>query len=584
MPLEEADNGMAAQARASANMDITELALRVRKEENGPSAEKSRQLFGMTWLYKNCTTSPDDNVPRNRIYARYVALCSELNLKPLNPASFGKLVRSVFQGIKTRRLGVRGQSKYHYCGLKLIGDQNNPTGSTPVGTPGRYGNSPDSVGANSSFRMDGGTSGYVNSPYSTPQGARSSSAVDLEPKNGGTLSFQTQQLQTLQGLGTLFKDPSDISLSSQSHESFTILPLEDFYDTSADPDSATTLYGLYRAHCRSLIEALRFMHVKKFLNFETSFIGTLTAPVQKLLKEDGVIAWTAKVDWLTYREMVQLLSPLVLQDVPPQVLQGLRSLCNHLPATLSEAVKNQTEAYQEARMKPALAFVALVDRLLRTNEAGQNAGRILILEPELRQMRSDWTQFINAPTLVEREVPCGGGELVARILQEEVIRLLSPDEYGDVFDPEVMEFRHTKDENGRSHASKLEEVIVKWARYLSSLPSRFPHVPPRLFLLTFTSVVNAALREITFNGAVSFGAWWVVQCWIGEWMHWTAELGGFLTASGPDQGDDGDIPDQDSEELKKYLHGQGGRLRLAFPSHPLKRESPLMPEYISEDQ
>lgn len=37
----------------------------------------------------------------------------------LNPASFGKLVRVVFPDIKTRRLGVRGESKYHYCNFEL---------------------------------------------------------------------------------------------------------------------------------------------------------------------------------------------------------------------------------------------------------------------------------------------------------------------------------------------------------------------------------------------------------------------------------------------------------------------------------
>jgi regulatory factor X, other len=41
---------------------------------------------------------------------------------PLNPASFGKLVRIIFPGIQTRRLGVRGESKYHYVELSLVDD------------------------------------------------------------------------------------------------------------------------------------------------------------------------------------------------------------------------------------------------------------------------------------------------------------------------------------------------------------------------------------------------------------------------------------------------------------------------------
>ena len=44
-------------------------------------------------------------------------------MPPLNPASFGKLVRIIFPGIQTRRLGQRGESKYHYVDLALIDEQ-----------------------------------------------------------------------------------------------------------------------------------------------------------------------------------------------------------------------------------------------------------------------------------------------------------------------------------------------------------------------------------------------------------------------------------------------------------------------------
>lgn len=43
-------------------------------------------------------------------------------MPPLNPASFGKLVRIIFPGITTRRLGMRGESKYHYVDLSLVED------------------------------------------------------------------------------------------------------------------------------------------------------------------------------------------------------------------------------------------------------------------------------------------------------------------------------------------------------------------------------------------------------------------------------------------------------------------------------
>lgn len=42
-----------------------------------------------------------------------------MSLEPVNAASFGKLIRSIFPNLKTRRLGTRGHSKYHYYGIQI---------------------------------------------------------------------------------------------------------------------------------------------------------------------------------------------------------------------------------------------------------------------------------------------------------------------------------------------------------------------------------------------------------------------------------------------------------------------------------
>jgi hypothetical protein len=47
-------------------------------------------------------------------------MCGTERTAVLNPASFGKLVRIIFPGVQTRRLGVRGESKYHYVDLSII--------------------------------------------------------------------------------------------------------------------------------------------------------------------------------------------------------------------------------------------------------------------------------------------------------------------------------------------------------------------------------------------------------------------------------------------------------------------------------
>jgi hypothetical protein len=75
--------------------------------------------------------------------------CTEQKIEPVNPASFGKLIRSVFLGLRTRRLGTRGNSKYHYYGIRVkvssplnqIADdtalaiRNHPLSLSPTGSP-----------------------------------------------------------------------------------------------------------------------------------------------------------------------------------------------------------------------------------------------------------------------------------------------------------------------------------------------------------------------------------------------------------------------------------------------------------------
>lgn len=255
--------------------------------------------------------------------------------------------------------------------------------------------------------------------------------------------------------------------------------------------------------------------------------------------------------------MVQMLSPLGLQEIPVQVVAGLRSLSQFLPQHLTNTLSNYDRMLQ-AKLKPAQAFCNLLDRLIRANETGLNAGKILIDPIETRKMREDWSRFVDPKAIVMREVPCGSKE-AQRILGEDVIQLLSIDEFNnDIFDMDIKSegsqgakqgiipgerginnvFAFGKDgvsleqrDSDDGAFSKSEVIVLKWAQYLSSLPWRFPNVPARLFLLCMSALLTASLREISMNGGEGFGAWWVVRCWIDEWMGWSAEMGGFLAVN-----------------------------------------------------
>lgn len=71
------------------------------------------------WFLENYETAQGVSLPRSTLYHDYLHHCAENNIDAINAASFGKLIRSVFLRLKTRRLGIRGNSKYYYDGIRV---------------------------------------------------------------------------------------------------------------------------------------------------------------------------------------------------------------------------------------------------------------------------------------------------------------------------------------------------------------------------------------------------------------------------------------------------------------------------------
>ena len=61
----------------------------------------------VSWLLENYETSEGVSLPRSTLYNHYLQHCQSNKLDAVNAASFGKLIRSVFIGLRTRRLGTR---------------------------------------------------------------------------------------------------------------------------------------------------------------------------------------------------------------------------------------------------------------------------------------------------------------------------------------------------------------------------------------------------------------------------------------------------------------------------------------------
>lgn len=80
-------------------------------------SKHSQSPVTIKWLMDNYEPAEGVSLPRSSLYTHYLDFCKGNNMTPVNAASFGKIIRQQFPNLKTRRLGTRGQSKYHYYGI-----------------------------------------------------------------------------------------------------------------------------------------------------------------------------------------------------------------------------------------------------------------------------------------------------------------------------------------------------------------------------------------------------------------------------------------------------------------------------------
>lgn len=72
------------------------------------------------WLMQNYEGAEGMALSFSTVYKHYLSHCKENKLSPVNQSLFGKLFRSVFLGLKTRRIGTRFNTKYYYYGIRVI--------------------------------------------------------------------------------------------------------------------------------------------------------------------------------------------------------------------------------------------------------------------------------------------------------------------------------------------------------------------------------------------------------------------------------------------------------------------------------
>ena len=86
----------------------------------GPQTS-DKHRFNLCCLYLStiyAVSSETHAVSRPKLTAEYELFCKQVGVAPVNTSSLGKALKASFPGVVIRRLGIRGSSTYHYCGLR----------------------------------------------------------------------------------------------------------------------------------------------------------------------------------------------------------------------------------------------------------------------------------------------------------------------------------------------------------------------------------------------------------------------------------------------------------------------------------
>ncbi|CAK7274879.1 hypothetical protein SEPCBS57363_006390 [Sporothrix epigloea] len=596
---------------------LQDVAEELHGNERGPNSERTRQVFAMLWINQVCSKGKG-SVPRGRVYANYASRCATERITVLNPASFGKLVRVLFPGLKTRRLGVRGESKYHYVNFSLAEDEPDQQDSPRLQMPLL-----DSVSfthgfVNESSNGNASASGLPTKDTFAPAGVASrvlSGQPDQQNQTRQSLPhFQQPQLLLHQGtrqftstedVHCLYNQPDamgidhlnatapsktiqNLFLASSADTELSqneplILPrIEPFLPTGTDPDAAKSLVALYRSHCTSLVECVRYCKEKTFFHLFTSFHGTLTMPVQKLFANPAIAPWIEGCDFALYQRIMRIISGLTLQVVPKPVLDTLRNISERLVMHIRESFQGQPAHVVKAKEAAATIFAGLLDRALRVNLTAHAAANMLSNPANRDQMYLDWITLVRVRKVAE-SVPARGMDDVVNLIISQLRALLDPVDVAWELESCTLYGEYAARSGRRTETESIldggaSNVLDRWVSLLQSLPSRFPYASHREIVWCVQRVGTAVMRDLTIQQGKSFGSWWVTKCWIDEMVAFLAEQGGFLRQTTSHQDFLGSVPGNSvSQKITPVNHydeansppfSQSQPDRAPFPSAP----------------
>ncbi|XP_021360165.1 DNA-binding protein RFX6-like [Mizuhopecten yessoensis] len=312
------------------------------KEFEKPSSEQTSQKQSqvastLKWLTENYERAEGVCLPRCVLYTHYLDFCKKMKFTPAGAATFGKIIRQKFPKLTTRRLGTRGQSKYHYYGIGI---------------------------KESSI--------YYHSVYSG-KGLTRFSGIKIKTEGSNrkySLSSKT---------GTLLPEFPDANN--------LILP------ENITREKMQTFIMMYRTHCQRILDTVISANFEEVQNFLLHFWQGMPEHLIHLLDADMIVDIVGLCDSILYKVLVDVLIPSTIQDLPDSLGSEIKLFVKRLPHWLDNALDNIPEGLRQKKLEVVKGFIQSIVRQTSFVHLAQTARTALLNHDVVNQIIDDVTDI-----------------------------------------------------------------------------------------------------------------------------------------------------------------------------------------------
>ncbi|XP_049690308.1 DNA-binding protein RFX8 [Accipiter gentilis] len=440
----------------------------------------------LRWIADNFYLCEGCTVPRWLLYELYMESCSPNSKYQVNSATFGKLIRLVFPGLGTRRLGTRGSTRYHYDGIaikknssfyarycSLLSEKNYDRHGSPGQSSSSAWQPSTSAGTRGNVCSSGDAPGYK----SNSQKKRTSKNLHCSPS---VIYVKTEQER--------FQYPWP--------EFNRFYLLEQELCKKYPYEMVVLLANEYYSHCQDILHMVRKSELDKVEDCIMSFWRSLQPERIALMSLPDVCQLFKSYDRQLFKEMENILLYDFLEEMPVQHMKSIRLFSKNVELWLLNALGEFPLPLQTSKSKEVTVFVRRLRRKTDLSNMAKTMRTVLTSNSKVTVLRSDLHAvidqgFLDVPGNLFQKKFRSPEELQSDIelkCLNDLMSLLAPST-----DIRVLL---------NCVSSNLQAFIIQ--------PSRSKEEFRKLasdFQLRWNFLLSAVSKAMTLNYANSFGSW-----------------------------------------------------------------------------